>query len=87
MRRCLIAYDVAGASARSAIAAMLDKQGTRVQKSVFLVEQGDTALEKLEQELLKLLGASDSLLIAPPCDKCVRKASFIGKVPPLLAFS
>lgn len=84
MRRCLIAYDVADRPARNAIAAALGKLGTRVQKSVFLVEQTDAILEKMERDLQKWLGPSDSLLIAPLCDSCFRKAVFFGKVAPLL---
>lgn len=84
MRRWLIAYDVAERPARDAMAATLDKLGTRVQKSVFLVEQTDAVLEKMERELQKWLGPSDSLLIAPLCETCFRKAVFWGKVVPLL---
>lgn len=87
MRRCLIAYDVAGTPARNAIAATLGKLGTRVQKSVFLVEQTEATLEKMERELQKWLGPSDFLLIAPLCETCFRQAVFYGKVAPLLVVS
>ena len=66
------------------MAALLAKMGTRVQKSVFLVEQTDVVLETMERELQKWLGPEDSLLIAPLCENCFRKAAFFGKVAPLL---
>ena len=83
MRRHLIAYDVSCASARNAIARRLEKSGRRIQKSVFFVEMGTSALQKLERELQSLLNERDSLLILPVCANCCAEGRLYGPLPPL----
>lgn len=83
MRHCLIAYDVAGASSRAAIARKLEKEGVRLQKSVFLARGGPERLKRLERELQEMLAEGDSLLVAPLCRHCLEAGEFYGPTPPL----
>lgn len=84
MRHCLISYDVTENRTRAAIARRLEKEGIRVQKSVFLVYGAPDKLKLLERELQEMLAKEDSLLVAPLCRQCLDSGEFYGPTPPLL---
>lgn len=84
MRHCLIAYDVRENRSRAAIARLLEKEGERLQKSLFLVRGSPEKLKRLERELQEMLGESDSLLVLPLCRHCLAEGEFYGSAPPLL---
>lgn len=81
MRHCLIAYDIGDGPRRSRMADRLAKKGRRIQKSVFVLEIGEAALQTLEQELQELIDENDSLLILPVCESCLDKARVYQDLP------
>ena len=83
MRRCLIAYDITDNRIRYKVARLLEKHGSRIQRSVFLVETGEAALRRLEANLTELLEESDNLLLLPCCDACFARAVMAGPPPPV----
>lgn len=76
MSLSLIAYDVHRNSVRLALSKRLEKTGTRLQRSVFVVEQQGDALKELEDWAREKLEDGDSLLVLPFCSSCLAKARF-----------
>ncbi|MDE5831963.1 MAG: CRISPR-associated endonuclease Cas2 [Desulfovibrio sp.] len=82
----LITYDVTRDADREKVAKRLKKHGRRLQKSVFLIEATDAALENLSREILKIIDDEDGLLIFPLCESCFEKALTTDEDPDLLSF-
>lgn len=76
MGYCLIAYDVQGNSARLRLSKRLEKNGIRIQKSVFVAKLSQSQIQDLENWAGNELEDSDSLLILPCCEACLAKALF-----------
>lgn len=81
MHTWLISYDICDCSKRAAVARRLEKAGRRIQKSVFVVQLREHAMQKLERELHSLLVGGDSLLILPICAHCLAKAEIYADLP------
>lgn len=84
MPRFLISYDITAPQRRNKVAARLEKLGTRLQLSVFMVKCGDDVFAQMERELQNILDKEDSLLILPVCEQCYAKGAFTGPTVPLL---
>lgn len=84
MPRFLISYDITAPRRRSKVVSRLEKLGTRLQLSVFMVKCGDGVFAQLERELLNIIDKEDSLLILPVCEHCYAKGTFTGPTVPIL---
>lgn len=84
MPRFLISYDITAPRLRSKVVSRLEKLGTRLQLSVFMVKCGDGVFAQLERELLNIIDKEDSLLILPVCEHCYAKGAFTGPTVPIL---
>ncbi|MGL5827396.1 MAG: CRISPR-associated endonuclease Cas2 [Nocardioides sp.] len=79
----IVAYDVTADSRRSALAALLQAYGDRIQKSVFMVTIGDDALDELvERATTRLDLDEDSLYIIRQCANCWQVLDFHGQASP-----
>lgn len=84
--RYLISYDAATDRVRARLASRLEKAGTRVQKSVFILSCAEKAYENLVRDLLSILDDEDSLLCVPICRHCYSNSTTTGKMAPVMAF-
>lgn len=79
----IIAYDVSADSRRSALAALLQAYGDRIQKSVFLITIGeDTLPELVERATGKLNLAEDSIYVIRQCANCWQVLDLHGQASP-----
>lgn len=70
MREVLVCYDVSANRKRNRLARFLEKQGRRLQKSVFLVTVAHGRLEQFKRAILELVDAEDEILLIPLCASC-----------------
>lgn len=82
----IIAYDVIDDRKRQKIAALLEKVGVRIQKSVFLIALTGKALQKITDALEALRDPDDVIDIIPVCAKCRHKSLRLGKSPEAVLF-
>ena len=76
MRRFLISYDISNNKSRKTAANLLLDLGERIQRSVYIIEATENALNSLSSKITDLLEDTDSLLILPCCHACWEKARF-----------
>lgn len=77
----LVAYDVRADGARAKIAAILQVNGNRIQKSVFLLSLGVEELEEMLTRIEPLMDPErDSLLALRQCATCWEAAITRGQV-------
>ena len=86
MGRYLIAYDISAVPVRNRVSGRLEKAGPRVQKSVFLISCSPEKCHELVQDLLTIIGESDSLLCLPVCESCFGAALISKPEIPLIGF-
>lgn len=76
----VICYDVALTRRRTKIAALLEKHGTRQNKSVFECMLTATQLKKIQAELALLIDPkTDTILCYRVCLSCYTKSEIVGK--------
>jgi len=77
----LIAYDIEDNRVRSQLARFLEKEGVRMQKSVFMVEKDRHAIKALKRKVEKL-AVDGEVAIFPLCAGCRGRAMRLGKERP-----
>ena len=75
----LACYDISSNRLRTKCAALLEKYGQRIQKSVFLLSLSRLTLEKLQRSVEKLLEEEDSFFFFPICAACFERLQAIGR--------
>lgn len=81
-RYFIITYDIQDNRTRQKVGeTLLDAGLQRVQKSVFEGELTHIVLGKLQHQLKKFIGKSDSILYYPLCGNCRQKMKYQGKLP------
>lgn len=81
--RWIVAYDVAGNTARERVAAHLQRSGLRLQRSVFQVEAVST--DRLLAELVPHLDLnSDVVQMFRQCRSCEQTQAAVGQYGPTL---
>lgn len=76
---CIISYDISDEKLLRSTARYLEKQGIRLQKSVFAVETTKEQLDSIKNKLEEMLGEEHSVLYFPLCKNCKKEAEFLGK--------
>lgn len=79
----LIAYDIENNKIRNKIAKYLEKKGSRIQKSVFLLDINNYSLKRLMHDLEKMNSKNGIIHIFRICRKCQKQAVYIGEKQPL----
>ena len=74
MDHYLVAYDIHSDTLRRNMGRLLESSGTRLQRSVFVVQLSDREKKQLEAFVREKLEEDDSLLILPCCASCLNKA-------------
>lgn len=74
----LVAYDIEDDRRRQRVARFLEKQGMRIQKSVFVVNIRNDRLDNLVRQLRRLCGDQDIVDILPVCANCRGHSVRIG---------
>ncbi len=80
----LICYDVSSNRLRSRLARLLEKNGERVQYSVFRCTCSTGVMEDLKSKILGIITEGDELLILPLCKNCFSKALRAGPSIPVV---
>jgi len=78
----IIAYDIPDDKKRTKIAKYLEKNGIRVQKSVFFIDTNKTKLKKILMVLSKINKKNGTIHCFSLCKNCSRRALFIGETKP-----
>lgn len=86
MQHYLISYDVSCGKTRDRLFRLQKKEGRRVQFSVFIVDPSHLRYQKLERDLLAIIGEEDSLLCMPLCGHCLAEAMITCAKFPVLDF-
>jgi len=73
-----IAYDIVNNRRRAKISRILEKEGTRLQKSLFFVNSSQSQVAGTVKKLSEFLKDEDSLLVTPVCVTCMDKATYHG---------
>jgi CRISPR-associated protein Cas2 len=74
----LICYDISQNRRRSKVARILEKSGTRLQKSVFMVDFNKEQIISMQKKLEIYIKTGDSLIFMPSCRNCFGEAQYIG---------
>lgn len=74
----LVAYDISDDRLLRKTADYLEKQGVRIQKSVFMLKQTKEKMVKIQKHLEKSLGNDHYLLIIPLCSQCMNSSKYLG---------
>ncbi len=77
----MIAYDIEDDKVRTRLAKFLEKEGVRLQKSVFLVEKERHAFKGFRRRVEVLAGGGE-VAIFPLCLGCRRHAMRLGEMRP-----
>lgn len=78
----LIAYDVVADRRRARVARRLERQGERVQKSVFVARLSTAEVERLEEELQRLIDPREDVVdLLPLCAHCRARGRHLGQGP------
>lgn len=76
----LVAYDVVANSRRARVATRLQEWGSRLQKSVFLLELDKEDLEALKVRIASLIDdGEDSIFYLPICTRCLAGIEEVGQ--------
>lgn len=74
-----ISYDITDSKRRREVSKILENFGIRIQYSFFQCEMDQSQLEKLKNEILKIIHKrEDSLRIYPLCQDCNKKVVLCG---------
>ena len=75
----VIAYDIPDDKIRNRIARYLEKNGSRIQKSVFIVDKEPYLVKKILRVLYKINKKNGIIHVFGLCKGCCKKAVFIGE--------
>lgn len=76
----VVVYDISDDNRRNRVAAYLETQGFRVQKSVFECQLSDVELVGVCSQLARLIEETDSIRVYAICAGCEGKSIDIGTV-------
>ena len=71
-------YDIVDQRIRQRTADLLERVGTRVQKSVFFVKMESYQIEELKKKLYKITGRRGEVLLIPLCSHCATRITILG---------
>lgn len=77
----LVSYDISEPKLLRQAAKLLEREGVRLQKSVFLVRCPQHRINRIRDRLADMLGHDHHLMILPLCKRCFSQGSFIGQAP------
>lgn len=67
---CLIAYDIEEDKIRTKLSKLLEKQGTRMQKSVFVADMNKHAFKRMIGNIQKVTGQNGKVAVVRLCKGC-----------------
>jgi len=79
----IAAYDISSDPRRAKLAALLQANGDRIQKSVFLIEVDEASLGQLRARALDIIDPDvDSFYIFRQCGSCWAEVECLGQAEP-----
>ena len=81
MGRYIIAYDITDNRRRVKVSSILENEGLRLQKSLFIIDVAPLRITGIANKLSILLRDNDLLLMTPICGMCMDKAAYYGPGP------
>ena len=77
----LISYDISEPKLLRQVAAYLEGEGIRLQKSVFLVQSPQHRVKQIQRKLAAMVGTDHHLMCLPLCARCFGQSVFLGAAP------
>jgi CRISPR-associated protein Cas2 len=74
----LICYDIADNKKRNKVSKLLEKFGTRIQRSIFMSDLNLKQYSIISLKLVSFISDDDSIFIIPICRNCLDNSKYLG---------